>query len=350
PMNYDMGPFSGAGPATGGGEMVFVQGTPSQVRGLTVNQWAMQSFMSEGVWDNFGAITGSLRLENETLIGTVRNETHYTIKDAVLTIQSRFVRLGDLAPGAEKEINLGLSNLQSDRFGTPLSYKLFQEPFANGRQPRQQQIESNIINSVFENGPWAKMSSSIRAPGNTGPLSGILVFGWLDQAPPSVMVDNNRLSQTTTALVYTSLDYNLPPSGLLAIPPGMIAGAVTKMPTDAGACGTSGSLHLTRGEAVMDFTIPENLKAFKVDTLKLALWMDNGNLTAIPAIAVYNWQDQVWTNIKDPIQGTNIIQKAATYVSDNGLVRVQLTAKNEVVGCIYVDLGLEAQHISGGAN
>jgi hypothetical protein len=47
---YEANPWDSSGMPPSGGEMVFTQGTPSTVKGLTVNQWAMQSFMSEGTW------------------------------------------------------------------------------------------------------------------------------------------------------------------------------------------------------------------------------------------------------------------------------------------------------------
>ena len=346
PMSMDMGPWNATGTSGTGGEMIFVQGQPSVVKGLTVNQWAMQSFMSEGNWKDFGKITGSLRIENEVLVGKVRNESQYTITDAVLTMQSRFVRLGDLAPGAEKEINLGLSSLQSDRFGTPLSYRLFQENFTNGPMPRALEQKSNIISTMFENLPQSKLSSAFPAPGN-GPTAGVTVFGWMDQAPPNVDVPNNALTQKTTALVYTSLTYDLPTSGLLALPPGLIPGSVIKLPQNGGTCGNPSSVSMGKGEATIEFQIPGNLQDLQVQTLKLALWRDNGNQWGMPEVSVYNWKDKVWTTIQEPIQGNNIIQKAGPYVSDNGSVQVQIKSESDTFGCIYLDLGLEAERQAG---
>jgi hypothetical protein len=353
PMSYDMGMSSGISGA--GSRMVFVQGQPSQVKGLSVNQWSMQSFMAEATWPSFGQISGDLRIQNDVLTGTVRNDTQYTLRDTVLALQTRFVRLGDLGPGQTHEINLGLSNLQSDRFGPPLTYRLYQEPYAGGPQPRDVQVKANIISATFENGMYSKMSSaSMRvnalAPGASSTATVVTVFGWLDQAPPVVEVPNNRLSQQVTALVYTNLSYSLPESGLLALPPGMVPGSITKMPENGGICGNALSLHMTSGEAQIDYILPEALKDFSVDTLKLALWLDSGNAAAIPAVALYNWRDQSWTSIQEPIQGTNVIQAAAPYVSDSGLVRVRLNARSDTMGCVFVDLGLEAQRQPGGGS
>lgn len=340
-QGYDPGPWGG-GAATGG-EMVLVQGQPSTVKGLTVNQWAMQSFMSEGKWENFGGFTGQLHLENEAVVGKIRNDTQYTITDVVVTMQSRFVRLGDLAAGQEKDVNLALTSLQSDRFGPPMSYRLFQEQNPNGPMPRALEQKSNILNATFENAQYSKFSSSFRPSSQSGDNGGgIVVFGWLDQAPPNVAVPDNRLTQRTTALVYSYLDYNLPEGGFLAVPPGLIPGSVIDMPRDGGTCGAPTSVHLPRGEAVYEFQVPGNLKDFKVETLKLSVWRDNGGQGVMPAFAIYNWESSSWVNLQDPIQGTNIIKAAAPYVDANGTVRVRMSTESDTFGCVYLDLGMEA--------
>jgi hypothetical protein len=252
-----------------------------------------------------------------------------------------------MKPGEEKKVNLGLSSIQSDRFGPPLSYRIYQEQYSGGAMPRAIELKTNIISATFENGMWAKMLSSIRAPSTNLSASSsgsIIVFGWLDQAPPSVEVAHNRITQKTTALVYTTLDFSLPEKGLLSLPTGLIPGKVSVMPPNSGNCGSSTSIQMGSGTAEYEYKIPGNLQAFRVDTLKLAIWRDTG-AAGLPAISLYHWKDQVWTSIQNPIQGTNIIQKAAPYVNENGVIRVQLTSQSSAPGCIYIDLGLDAERI-----
>jgi hypothetical protein len=347
---YDSGGWGGTVPTTGG-EMVFTQGQPSSVQGLTVNQWAMQSFMSEGTWKNFGTFTGELHLENEALVGTIRNDTSYPITDVVLAIQSRFQRLGDLAPGEEKPVNLGLSSLQSDRFGAPLSYRLFQQEFPNSQMPRSVEQKSNIFSSVFENGPmWKELSSSKFPSGSASPYNGILVFGWMSEAPPEVLVEGSRLSQQATAIVYTQMDYTVPDSAFLSIPPGMIPGGISKVPQNGGSCGMIGttSVNMGRGEAELEYQIPENMLGRTVEKLKLNMTSDNAAMWGSPSIALYHWAEDSWMTIQEPVQGVNVINEAAPYVSETGVVRIRVTSENDNYRCIYLDLGLEMGKATGG--
>lgn len=327
-----------------GGEMVMVQGEPSRVKGLTVNQWAMQSFMAEGTWHDFGSFSGDLRIEQNTLIGKIRNDTSYPITDVVVTIQSRFARLGDMAPGEEKEVNIALSNLQSDRFGAPLSYRLYQENAPGGQITRAMEQKSNILSSLLDNSSWSKFSSTMPASQGTGVQGNIIVFGWLDQAPPQVSVPDSRLTQKTTALVYMYMQYELPGKGDLSIPPGLIPGTITKLPMNGGSCGNQTAVYMGQGQgqAEFEFTLPSDIQGIQVNTLQLALWNDSGNPAAIPAAAIYNWEDEEWIGIKDPIQGTNVIEDGAPYINDNGVIRIQLSSEAESFGCIYVDLGMQA--------
>jgi hypothetical protein len=343
----DPNAWAGNGLPATGGEMIFIQDQPARVRGLTVNQWAMQSFMSEGTWKDFGKLSGKLTLKNDVLVGTVRNDTRYTLTDVVLTFQGRFVRLGDMAPGAEKTINLGLSNLQSDRFGTPLSYRLYQQDYPNGPMPRAVEQKSNIVSSILDNTPWMKMISSSSFPMTATAQSGVMMFGWLDQAPPTVEVSGNQLSYRTTALVYTNLDYAYPDTGYITLPPGLIPGSLTHMPAQGGVCGNTTSININQGEAEFEYQLPKNLQALKVNTLKLALMLDSGNQFGIPQIALYKWEKENWTILKDPVQGTNLIQNPAPYINTNGVVRLRVKAESSMMSCLYLDLGMEAQKSGG---
>lgn len=342
PMSgYDNNVWNSAGGApASGGQMTFIQGRPSTVKGLSVNQWAMQSFMSEGVWQDFGKISGSLTLENETLVGKIKNNTQYALSDVVVAIQNRFVRLGEMAPGEEKAVNLGLSSLQSDRFNSPLSYRLYMENQV-GPIPRDIEQKSNIVSSVFENGMMSKLSSRFPAPGNSYNANAVTILGWMKQAPPNVEVKNNSITQTTTALVYTTLNYSLPEKGRVAIPAGMLSGEFVDLPQDAGVCSTATSIHMGRGQATIRFSLPKNQMQLSIDTLKLAYWNDSGNQWQTPQMSLYNWQNETWTALKDPIQGTNIVRNADAYVNSDGTVQVQIESPGDNTGCYYFDLGLE---------
>ncbi len=349
--NYDSGPWGpNTGTVAGTSEMAFIQGEPTVIRGLTVNQFSMQSFMSEDTWNNFGELAADLQMKGDVLTGTVRNETAYKLTDVVVAFQSRFVRLGDLTPGQEVQVDLGLGSLQSDRFGPPLSYRLYLEPTSGGSIPRSAELKSNIVSSVIDNdmgGFKGMLDSRMPVPTGMGTSEGnrsVLILGWLDQSPPEVTVKNNRLSQQTTALVFSALDFHLPDKGPLSLPLGMIPGDLTQIPSDGGTCGPTGtaSIHMGTGTAEFAFQLPKEVIGAQIRSLKLNLWRDSGGDWGTPEIAIWDWSSNAWVAIQEPIQGINVIQDANAYVNENGQVKVRLTSNSNIYACNYLDMGLEA--------
>jgi hypothetical protein len=346
PIQAYSDPWSSSG-APVGSEMTFVQGDPGEVRGLTVNQWSMQSFMTEGIWTDFGKINADVQVGENGLVGSLRNETRYELKDAALVLGNNFTHLGNLAPGQAAEVKMIIGNLEGRDFGQPLSYLLFQDEFnspgPNGI-PREIEQKRIIIQSLFEMGPWGALSSKIAFPtGYTTANQSLVLLGWLDQSPLEVSVSGRQPTQMTTGLVYTILDYHLPEEGPISLPTGLIPGSMIQVPLEGGACGGpmgTSSVFLARGDAIFEFRLPGETQGLKVETIKLSLSTDNGFWQA-PGTAIYDWKAQAWAALDKPVQGLNVIKEAASLASEDGRIQVRLTAQNNVQGCYYLSLGLD---------
>lgn len=346
PLNVNYNPW-GPGGAGASGEMVFLQGDPGRVRGLTVNQWSMQTFMAEGAWADFGQIVGDLRVEGETLVGTVRNETIHTLMDTWLILGNRFVRLGDVPPGEKVPVVMSLSDLVSERFGS-IGWRLFEEQFNQpgpGGPPREVQLKQTIVDSVFEQGGRRfGPISSVRPGGGYGSSQGLVLLGWLDEAPPEVQVAGREPAQQTTALLYMPLSYHLAGEGSISLPPGLIPGALVEMPAEGGPCNPDAtSVYIGRGQATFEFQVPEEIREMQIEKLKLALGTDGGGRQPVDT-AIYDWDAEAWVELDDPVMGVNVFPNAAGLVSDDGRVRVRLSPEGgRGGGCIYVELGLEGK-------
>jgi hypothetical protein len=345
---YDPGPWSGMGP-TGGGEMVFVQGQPSLIKGLSVNQFSMQSFVAEDIWNDFGSLTTDLRLENDKMIGTITNNTSQKITDVIVVFQNRYGRAGDLDPGQTGNVEIVLNAITNDRWGPSIAWRIFQEN-QTGMPSRTSELKSNILSSVIDNGFAQKMMlSSTFPPSGGGSMqqggSPIFVFGWMNESTSRVEVNDNRLAQQTTALVYTTSSFKLPESGPLNIPLGMVPGNLTANPKDGGMCGpmNMASVSMGMGEAEFEFYLPIDAKRHKVNELKLNFWRDTGNNWDMPKLSFWNWEAAQWTQIKDPIMGTNIVKSPENYISESGVIRVKLVNDNNMYSCMFLDMGLSAE-------
>ena len=336
PLNPDHDPW-GAGRISMAGDVAFVQGNPGRVRGLSVNQWSMQTFMTESTWPDMGQIAGDLWLEGHRLVGTVRNETSQTLTDVVVILGQDFVRLGDLAPGAETSVTLDLAARVQQPFGPPVSYRLFEQ--RPGNQPnlgaREEELKRTVVNSLFGEG-GQRGWDGVNAAG------GLVLLGWLDQSPPEVYVAEQTPVQQTTALVYTRLPYRFAGEEPISLPPGLVPGVMIETPLEGGQCGPGPtSLWLGRGDAVFEFRLPEAVGAVQAESLTLQIYSDGGG--QLPEISVYHWDSQEWLVLDKPIMGINAIPNPTSLIGDNR-VRVRFsTSGNQPAGCLHVSLGLEAE-------
>jgi hypothetical protein len=347
PLSPDYNPW-GPGNTGAGGEIVFVQGEPSHVRGLAVNQWSMQTFMTEGIQTDFGRVGAELRFEGETLKGTVRNESPHTLKDTVVVLGNRFVRLGDLEPGQEVPVTLELGNPTNQSPGQPLSYVLFEDQLmmsGPGGPPREAEVKRMVVESVFDqSGGFSAISSRIAWGPESGTSRRLALLGWLDSAPPEVRVASRTAGQQATALLYTHLSFDLPEEGDVTLPPGLIPGTLVEMPIEGGPCGPEGtSIWLGRGEAIFEFQVLEETQDIQVDELKLTVGTDGGGWWQPPNTALYDWDSGAWVALSDPILGTNVVPNAARMVSEDGSVQVRLASDSNQGGCLYLGLGLKGR-------
>jgi hypothetical protein len=341
PLNPDYNPW-GPGGAAAAGEMVFIQGQSGAVRGLAVNQWSMQALMAEGSWPAFGQISSDLRLEGQSVIGRVRNDTSYTLLDSVLILGNGFVRLGDLAPGQEAAIKMEVGDTTSQPFGSPVSYRLFEaelnQPGPNGVS-REVQLKQTLVDSLFQQGGKFGLSSMTLA--SAGALQGLYFLGWLDEAPPDIQVEGRAPMEQAISLVHAPLAYELSAEGTVSLPPGLLSGTLLEMPLDGGFCGPPGTtaIYIGRGQAVFEFRVPL-ASELDIDQLNLTLRSDGGWWQS-PTMAVYDWAADDWADMGQMALGTVALADAGHLVSDDGRIRIRLTAEGGGGSCTYIDLGLE---------
>jgi len=332
-------------PGGAAGEMIFLQSNPSRVRGLAVNQWSMQTFMTEGMWADFGRIVGDLRIEGDGLTGTVRNETAHTLTDVVLILGNHFIRLGDLPPGEEAVVMMDSLDLVGQRFELPISWRLFQDQLNQpgpGGPPREAELKQRVVASVLERYRKFGPGTITHLGSSSGPLRELVLLGWLDEAPPDVRVAGRSPVQQTMALLYTPLSYHLAKEGPIRLPPGLISGALVEMPLEGGLCGPDAtSVYINRGEAVVEFRVPDEVRDVQVDALKLVIGSEGGWWQP-PATALYDWEAKAWAELDSPVMGVNVLSDPTGLVSDDGRVRVRLSHHGgQGGGCLHLELGLE---------
>jgi hypothetical protein len=345
PIRADYDPW-GARTYPGGAETVFVQGEPSQVRGLSVDQWSMQAFMSEGSWDDFGEIAANLQYSNNFVTGSLRNNSKIKLTDIALILGSSIQHIPSLLPGKEAQVSLEMPNLSTPNFGAPLSYRLFEQEFSQPMPTgisRELQLKQNLVDNLFTYGLNIPSQASFGSKGGSNDATQILMLAWFDDAPPNLMVSGRSITQQTTGLLTVNLPYSFPDSGHLSLPPGLIPNAIVEMPIEGGSCGYPGTpaLYLGRGSGVIEFYLPETLQGVTLDRLVVQLSTEGGWEQA-PNIGVYNWDLAAYEELENPITGQNYLEDVQGLLSDHQVVRVRISSPEGFTGaCYYLGLGLE---------
>jgi hypothetical protein len=349
PMSNFYDPWSSS-IAQGGNtnNLTFVQSNPSLVRGLIVNQWSMQSFMTEISVHDIGQIKSNLHLHNQRLVGTITNQTGFDLKDVVVILKPNFVKLGNLLAGGTTDVDLSLS--PGEMYGSSMSWKIFEseyDPTMMGTPSREQEFKRMVLEAVIDQQNYygqrfspGEIQSALDLPTS---IEATLV-GWMDEAPPTVRINGEESQETATALYITELPFKVPENGNIAIPPGLIPGLVADMPFSGGSCGAENtSIWIERGEAILEFILPPEFLDTNIDSLQFLIQTDSGWGT-IPEIAVYDWNSADWVSIEQPIIGLNGISKPDLYIYDNGLVRFKISIDNQDSrggSCYFLGLGLE---------
>lgn len=334
--------FSAVAPTTSGGRSInLVQGNPAYVRGLSVEQWSMQSFMAEGLRMDFGQIETDLRLEDNRLVGTVTSHSNYELKDVMLVLGNLSARLGDLAAGGIAEVNMDMESSTLPNFGGSISYTIFEKELSgeNGPAPREVEVRRAIVENIFERNPPYISTGNIT--NRAGLYQTPVLIGWMDQAPPDVSVTGATPAQQTTALVVMPAEYRLPEEGLISIPTGLVPGTLVDNPDEGGSCGSTGvtGVYIVHGDALFEFYLPQALQTMQVDSLKLNLYSDGGAGVS-PTVAFYDFKDNRWLLLKGANQGINMVPNDDRLIGPGGLIRVRLSAEN-AQSCFYISLGLE---------
>ncbi|MGD8821572.1 MAG: hypothetical protein PVG63_00590 [Anaerolineales bacterium] len=336
-VQYDPWQFSGGLSVPDG---VFVQGDPAHVRGLPIEQWSMQSFMTEGRWDQLGEVASDLTILGNQVSGWIENRTGEVIESAHLVFMGTVQTLGDLEPGQRQEVAFTLQSL--DPFGSNLSWQLVQYDYSGDYYDaawREVERRQGILDAVFGNpGAYGALAGYV----NYGiDPNGVFLIGWLDEAPPYVQVEGRPVSERTTALLIADMEFELGPAGEIHLPTGTIPGTLVAASAEASWCGMrSTSAYLPGGEVIFEYRLPDVLTSLQLPSLHFNLETD-GARTQGYTVEFYDWTSDAWAVVEQPHFGLNIISQAESYINNDGLIRARLTVGENSWGCWSLDLGID---------
>jgi hypothetical protein len=322
------------GPPRGSATLTAIQGNPTLVRDLTVNQWSMQSFMAEGMVEVPIGLEAELWSEDRRLVGRVTNSGPRVLDDVVVVMGGDFARLGAIAPGESKAVELRVT-VTGDRARPPISYRLFREAFQRpGPLHRELRMKQQMLEAALD-APW---KGALFSP------SGPLVLAWTDTSPVQVTVEGAQARRVGLSLIVAHVPLRFG-ERRVGVPPGVIPARLVKQQGTTGMChGSPGTgYELDNGTVVLEFDLPPELEDVQVERLELVL-ASNGGWGPPPDTALYDWSAQEWVELEEVQLGANPVPDPHRFVDPTRrTVRVRLSATGIRGGCLYVDLGVEGR-------
>ncbi|MBV7332706.1 hypothetical protein KFU94_31645 [Chloroflexi bacterium TSY] len=343
PMSQQSNPFfagpMGSQPETSS-NMTIINGHQSRIRGLTVNQWSMQSFQTEETWHDFGQLGGEFRLTESNLEGEIRNELNYSLEDAVVIFGRQFERLGDLEIDDSVSISFKMGGLERERFDGHIWWEIYRNVLDDGspgRLSRQNDLKRQIAEAVFQN----RFHPPHGGPSSLG--QGILLLGWMSEAPVNVQISGRTPIHQTTTLVHTRFPITLPEAGKMTLPPALITAHIIKHPTQGNICETPNSLYMQSGNAELQFELPNGHAFEHVENLTLNVRSNIGDHTIPASIAFYQWDEEKWLDAVGTDDQTFVIEQPNAIINQNGLIRVRVIATRSFDACGYFDLSVTGE-------
>ncbi len=315
------GPWGPGGPANYAAVEI-VQGEPTQVRGVQINQGAMQGFQMESPLPEDWSIESNLTLDGDRVHGTLVNHTSETLVDAVIVFNNRFIQLADLLPGQTQTLDQSWQQTS----GTSFPYFLFESAFRNAGPTgpsRELQVRQQILESRYQ---------SVNGPPQ--PPDRPTLIGWMRGSPLDVQVADAQSASQQTSLVIAALKAQYPP-GPIHLSQGTVPVRIVSLQGDAGICGPTNQVYMNNGSAILEFQLPEQLTTMRIT--RLALIMPGGASTAELADRSGNW-----VKLDSSQYGKNELTEPERFVSGDGVVRVRLSS-SAGVGCVQYDVDVEGE-------
>ncbi len=333
PLSYDPGGgWRGPAPSTYGALDV-LQGDPALVRGLGVNQWAMQTFQAETTVDASAlALDVAVETQGSQVQGTVYNRLGRPIRDVILVSGNRFAELGDLDAGQEKEVE---AKLQGGDPGPPFPWALFEE-FNRGPEPppREVTLRRTILEAYFHTnwGPPAVPESP-------------LLLGWTDLELLDVQVEGVRATREQTTLVVAPVPLPVV-DGRATLPPGLLSGRTVEADGEAGECGASRA-YVGRGRVTLEYRLPAKLRGLVPTALTAHASQADGPPGQLPPLSLLDWAGGDWVLLEGLEAGRpyDVVDPERYVNPANGVIRLQAQRDQGIQGggCYQFDVGLEGE-------
>ncbi len=312
PVSNQYDPFA-RGQEAQGMKLEIVQSDPLVVRGIELNQGALQGFAIASPAPTDWRIEAALNVQGERVHGTLKHGLSETLKDVVLVDGGRYLRLGDLPPNQSHAVD---QNWQAHNG----NYTVWVSDSSPRGEARRQ-----ILSARFDF--WQKGGRANAPP---------TLIGWLDASPLDVRVQNVAAARQTQTLVTLPLTFTFEKGARRLGQDDWRIEQVSAVGEQSN-CGTINYVGIGNGELVLDFVPSSALNYTRIKSLNV-LVKDGPPQT----IALQDTANE-WVTVSLTQPGTFPVEQPERFVKSNGGVRLRISSKSSLNSCALYAVEMEAE-------
>jgi len=315
------------------------QGDAALIRNVRVDVGAIKPFIAQGqiAAPSFkSALAYTVAASQPVLKGTITNQSNIALKDAVVLAFSGFERVGDVAPGAQVEVNIPLTSnratwtLQSQNQILPPSVPV-SSALSSGSSSSSgyDSTIENILGTVsyYDDRETYRRYSLLTwlfdpySSGGRG--SGTFLVGWTDQSPVNISLANAGFNTADQTLYIVRLEPKLVVStGTVTVPPGLMTWETLDPGT--GGAGSPYDSYLSQGYFSVRYRPFAGLDYKKVQSLTLHLESYGTSGTAPVTVSVWDQIEGAWVELPNLKWGSTQIKSPENYIAGDGHIDVKV--------------------------
>lgn len=290
------------------------EGSTPMLDRLQLKQGQLATVVTDGQLRRAPGVVADLRVEYDTLTGTLTNRTGGRLTDAVLVVDSLFSPLGTLERDQQRQIDAVLPRQASagNLAAAQIADRITGQASAarTGSVARRDWIESLFAARFL----FGRME-----------LRGPTLVGWLEGSPNALQAPGFKLSTVDYTLLVQPLQPMLPRGFEGEVP----AAAMNRrdLGIGSGVATDREYYSLAPGEAItLQFTLPPADGRFQVRELRVNLEGQLGFRRGTPqppfTVQLYNWRAAEW-RAWEVVRGSSIVPEGDRYISAAGDIRMR---------------------------
>ncbi|MEB3103525.1 DUF7408 domain-containing protein [Ferviditalea candida] len=321
-------------------QKVWVSISPKQaeIEYKDVEFWSLRKAFMQKSLPDAGKLVSDLEYRHGKLVGTVKNETRFALRD-VKVVNGRHVQdIPVLVPGETAQVELSFdTNIQWRPGGGPVSntYMMLPKHLQNQREPSREQFILDMFNTPSIQVMYSKQffpAANWSTP--------VMMVGWTEAPVVNVEVAGEKTKEENLTLVKAELTVKPSKDGSVFLPAGTVEPVMTESSVQANHTGDG--FMIPPGNITFEFNIFRPDLQFTIEKIQIYTWSNDGTRFDKQ---VYNWKTGKYEPFGQAFEAGKLLagEQISSFVSKEGKLKIQFAHSADG----YHHLGLPAISVEG---